>query len=241
MIKTFFFWSLFAVLILISLVLGPMISIFYKKENVYQRFAVIISKIMLLIGGIKVTVSGLERIPRQENVIFVSNHQSTVDGFVLSAFLPKLFRFVIMRQIYEVPILKKFLSRAGYIMVEPADPKQAMIAMQRINSVLRRGESLVIFPEGMRSPDRKLQEFKNGTGILIMGANKTVVPIAILNSYRVMQRDEQMGLRLRPGRVKVKIGEPMTFAQFQEINLENARSIDAKLREMIEGLMRENP
>jgi 1-acyl-sn-glycerol-3-phosphate acyltransferase len=129
------------------------------------------------------------------------------------------------------------LTQAGQIVVDLTNSKQAFIAMRKIVTLIRQGENVMIFPEGARSPDGRLQEFKEGAAMLVLEANKAVVPIAISGSYKVMQRDELYGLRVRTGRVKVTIGTPIRFAEFQDVNLENARIVSAKLREAIERLM----
>ena len=75
--------------------------------------------------------------------------------------------------------------------------------------------------------------------MLVLGARKPIVPIAIIDSYKVMQRDDLYGLRVRPGKVRVVIGKPITFTEYPDVTLENARILNAKLKEAIEGLKRE--
>lgn len=239
MIRTIFFWLAFLATILTGVLAGPLFSIINRKEEVVNRIAVIGSRVLLWIGGVKVSISGLENIPRDENVIFVSNHQGGVDAYILLVFLRKRFRPAIMQQIFNAPLLNNFFKKAGYILVDQTSPKRALIATRKIVSLLQKGESILLFPEGTRSPDGRLLEFKEGAAMLVLEAKKTVVPIAISGSYKVMQRDELYGMRVRPGRVKVVVGKPITFAEFQEVNLENARKINAKLKETITGLMQE--
>ena len=237
MIRTIFFWLAFLGTIFSGLLAALSFSLFYKREEIIQRVAALGSRVMLWIGKVKVEISGLENIPRDENVIFLSNHQSGVDIFILRAFLPRYFRFVVMQQVFNIPIFKNFAVQGGQILVDLTNSKQAFMAMRKIISFIRQGENVMIFPEGTRSPDGRLQEFKEGAAMLVLEANISVVPIAISESYKIMQRDELYGLRIRPGRVKVTIGTPIRFAEFQDVNLENARKISARLRETVEGLM----
>jgi 1-acyl-sn-glycerol-3-phosphate acyltransferase len=158
---------------------------------------------------------------------------------VYLAYLPKAFRVVIMHQVYSVPVLRNFFKRGGQVMVDMRNPRQAFLSTQRVLRQIREGESFFIFPEGSRSPDARLLEFKEGAAMLVLGAQKPIVPIAIIDSYKVMQRDDLYGLRVRPGRVRVVIGKPITFAEYPDVTLENARTINAKLKEAIEGLMHE--
>jgi 1-acyl-sn-glycerol-3-phosphate acyltransferase len=237
MIRNIFFWTIFAGTVIIGLLIAPIISIFGKREKVYHRITVIGAKMALWVGGVEVKLSGLENIPKDGGLIFVANHQSLTDGLVSLAIFPGYFRFVIMQQVYDVPILGSYFKRAGYVRVDQRDSRQAMLATSKIISLLRRGESIVIFPEGVRSPDENLQEFRSGAGMLILQADETVVPVAIVGSIKTMHKDEWS---IHPGLVKVNIGKPMTFAEFKEVNLENAQVVTARLKETIERLMHES-
>jgi 1-acyl-sn-glycerol-3-phosphate acyltransferase len=237
MIRTIFFWLTFLVMIFTGLLVDILFSLFFKRERLYYQVERIASRILLWVGGIKVDISGMENIPHQENPIFVSNHQSGVDMYIYLAYLPKEVRVVIMHQVYNIPFVYNFLKRGGQVMVDMRDPRQAFISTQRVLKLLREGESFFIFPEGTRSPDERLLEFKEGAAMLVLGAQKPIVPMAIINSYKVMQRDDLYGLRVRPGRVRVVIGKPITFTEYSEVTLENARALNAKLKEAIAGLM----
>ncbi len=239
MIRTIFFWLAFAVIILTGLLIDLLFSPFFRREKLYYQVERIGSRILLWIGGVKVEISGAENISSQENPIFVSNHQSGVDMYVYLAYLPKEVRIVIMHQVYGVPVLRNFLKRGGQVMVDMRDPRQAFLSTQRILKQLRGGESFFIFPEGTRSPDNRLLEFKEGAAMLVLGARKPIVPIAIVDSHKVMQRDDLYGLRVRPGKVKVVIGKPITFTEYPDMTLENARTINVKLRGAITGLVHE--
>jgi len=239
MIRTVFFWLTFSMVILTGLLIDLFLSPFFKREKLYYQVERTGSRILLWVGGIKVDISGVENIPSQGNPVFVSNHQSGVDMYVYLAYLPKEVRVVIMHQVYSLPILSNFLKRGGQVMVDMRDPKQTFLSTQRILRQLRGGESFFIFPEGTRSPDGRLLEFKEGAAMLVLGAQKPIVPIAIIDTYKVMQRDDLYGLRVRPGRVRVMIGKPITFTEYPDVTIENARSINARLKEAIEGLMHE--
>jgi 1-acyl-sn-glycerol-3-phosphate acyltransferase len=88
----------------------------------------------------------------------------------------------------------------------------------------------------MRSPDGSLQGFKDGVSVLILQARKPVVPMAITGSIKTMHKDE---FSIHPGRVRVRIGRPMVFDGFKEVNLDSAKIISSKLKDAIAGLMHE--
>lgn len=238
MLRTFIFWLSLIFMLLTGLLLGPILALFLKKEEVYYRFSAIISKILLWLGRIKIEVSGLENLPKDENMILCSNHQSSVDIIVPLISLPVRFRYVIMRMIFNLPIFKYWVSYAGHIMVDMSDSRQAFLAMRHILSLLREGENIYIFPEGTRSFTGELQEFKDGASMLLLDAKKPVVPIAICGSIKVMQKSSQM---VHPGHtIKFRIGKPLIFAELEDVNLENARRVSAELKAAIQSLMDES-
>ena len=238
MIRTFFFWMIFWDTVIFGLVISMLLSPFYRKRDVLYHLARFGLRIALRVGGIKVRISGLENVPQDENVIFLANHQSGLDTVILLVFLPRYFRFVAMQDIFAVPLLRDYITRLGFILVDQRDPKQSLIATRRIINLLRSGETMTIFPEGTRSPDERLLEFRVGTAMLVLEAKKPIVPIAISGSWKVMQRDELYGLRLRPGPVRVNVGKAFSLPQDLDVNLDSARRANARIKEAIESLKR---
>lgn len=237
MIRTIIFWMVFSVQIFFFLASGFILSLFFDKGRVHRKMLVILARIQSWVAGVKLSVFGQENIPKEGNVIFVCNHQSAIDALVVLRVLPRDFRFVIMQQIFDIPVLTDLFKKAGYVPVDLSNPKEALISMRRATSILRWGESIIIFPEGTRSPDGRLQEFKDGAAMLILQAEVPVVPLAISGAYKVMQKEDLYGLRVRAGQIKLNIGKPMVFPRGQEVSVENAHRLSVEIKGTIQKLL----
>ena len=239
MIRTIFFWTVFLLVFLVFNLLARLLALIFDAKEVYYRTSVIISRVLLWTGGIRVDASGMENVPREGTLIFAANHQSAIDGCAVLPFLGRRVFLGAMHQVYQLPLLNGYLKRAGYLLLDLRNPKQLIITMRKILGVLRSGECFLIFPEGTRSPDNRLLEFRDGVSMLVLQSGLPVVPVALTDAYKIMQRDELYGLKVNSGRIKVRIGKPITFHEFKEANLENAKAVSVKLREAIARLMQE--
>lgn len=140
-------------------------------------------------------------------VIFVSNHMSYLDALVLVAFLPKDICIIGKRELLRVPIVNGFIKKLGHRTVERADFLESLSDTNNIMTELRQGRSLLIFPEGTFSYATGLRPFKLGAFKLATETHSTLCPIAIQGTRRVLRSGS---LLLRPSRIYIKIGRPLT-------------------------------
>ena len=159
-------------------------------------------------------VKGLENLPGGGPFIIAPNHSSYIDGFVVAAALPqKVYKRVYFQgfQRYFRGALTSLFARLGHVIL--IDPETFLgRALELSGEVIRRGDCLVIFPEGGRSFDGSLMPFKKGIGMLSLGLNVPVVPLYISGTYEMLPRDARW-LRakkaLRHGRLKLVFGRPL--------------------------------
>jgi long-chain acyl-CoA synthetase len=138
----------------------------------------------------RLKVKGLDNLPEKGPYIITPNHASYLDGFNIVAVLPsKLFRnlYSMGFQKYFIGTLKGSFARLAHVI--PVDPETYLNkALQMASYILRNGKSLMIFPEGGRSYDGEIMEFKKGVGILSIELNVPVVPAYIKGSFEVLPR-----------------------------------------------------
>jgi long-chain acyl-CoA synthetase len=138
----------------------------------------------------RLKVNGLENLPEKGPYIITPNHASYLDGFNVVAVLPsKLFRdlYSLGFQKYFTGTFKESFARLAHII--PVDPETYLNkALQMSSYMLRSGKSLLIFPEGGRSYDGEIMEFKKGVGILSMELNVPVIPAYIKGSFEALPR-----------------------------------------------------
>lgn len=165
------------------------------------------SRLLLRIAGISVEASGLEHLRGEGPRVLVANHQSLFDILALFAVLPISVRFVAKRELSDVPVFAGAMERAGHVFIDRSDRHQAVRAMRRAGKRMKReGLSLVLFPEGTRSPDGRLQRFRRGAFSLAIETQADLVPVALEGGGEILPRGRR---RLEPGRIRIRCAPPI--------------------------------
>ncbi len=188
------------------------IPIFWGSGRaVHFRCAVPWAKVILRVCGIRVTVRGRENVNPNIPRIYMCNHQSFFDIWTLLAFLPVDFKFILKQELMNIPLLGPAMRGAGYIGVERKDPRKAVKSIALAAKRIREGASVLIFPEGTRSPDGRLQSFKRGGFNLAFKSGCDIVPVAINGSHRIAKKGS---LRINRGSYSLHIGEPIALSGY---------------------------
>ncbi|MCX8118863.1 MAG: 1-acyl-sn-glycerol-3-phosphate acyltransferase [Desulfobacterota bacterium] len=206
MVRTIFVWSC---IVLATLLLGVVALIAYpfdRKGRIGHRCARIWGKVALLANGVKVRVEGLERIKGSGPFIFMANHQGSYDIFALLGYLPFHFKWLAKKELFSIPFLGWTMNAAGYISLDRQGTRETVEAMNQAAQKIREGMSVVIFPEGSRSPDGSIQPFKKGGFTLALKARVPIVPISIAGSREIMPKEKWAA---SPGEIRIRVGEPI--------------------------------
>jgi len=189
---------------------GIAISLVDKNgRKVHLYCAVPWARVILRVCGIKVNVRGLENVDPSVPRIYMTNHQSFFDIFAVLACLPVNFKFILKQELMKIPFFGPAMKKAGYIGIERDDPRKAVLSMKQAADRIKNGASVLIFPEGTRSPDGRLQEFKRGGFNLAIKAGCDIVPIGIRDSFRIAPKGS---LRIRKGAFGWRIGRPVPLS-----------------------------
>jgi len=156
--------------------------------------------------GIRVEVDGLENIPRDRPCVYMSNHQSVFDIAAIISTLPVAWRFVAKRELTWIPFFGWALALGHQVIVDRKDRESSVKSLARAAERVRAGANVIIFPEGTRSPDASLREFKSGGFHLALQAGVPIVPIAVSGTWRISPKRSP---RIHSGRVLVRYGEPI--------------------------------
>lgn len=154
--------------------------------------------------GVRVHVRGLEHLRTGGPFVFAPNHQSHLDILSLLAFLPGRTRFAAKVELWQHPVVGAVLDTLGMVPIDRANPENAIEALNRAGA---RDESLVIFPEGKRSRDGQLADFKKGAFVLAINLGRPVVPVVVRGTRRLMPRGSQ--LTVHPGDVEIIVEAPI--------------------------------
>jgi 1-acyl-sn-glycerol-3-phosphate acyltransferase len=156
--------------------------------------------------GVSVVVEGRELLESGKPYIFAANHQSQFDIFALQGFLGVDFRWLAKKELFRVFIWGPAMRRAGYIPIDRSHGRQAIKSLDEAAQKIAAGTSVIIFPEGTRSKDGELHDFKAGAMVLAIKSGVPIVPVAILGTYEILPKGK---LLVTPGKVQVRVGHPI--------------------------------
>jgi len=145
------------------------------------------------------------------------NHQSFVDIFVLLANLPADFRFIMKKELMKIPILGPAMKRAGYMDIERENPKQSLRQLNLALEKIKNGSSVLIFPEGTRSPDGKLLPFKKGGFYLALNSGCDIVPLYIKGTHEIAPKGSWT---MKKGEYVLFIGKPISVKEYSRKDIE---------------------
>lgn len=187
-------------------VIAGMLRLPLKRGGIYDWASKDWSRDILRAAGTPVIVEGLENIPRDQPVIYASNHSSMFDIWALSATLPDSVRFVAKKELFKIPLLGPAMRAAGHIPIDREARKKAFEAYNEAARTIKRGVTPVVFPEGTRSRTGELLPFKNAPFALAIAAQVPVVPIYVHNTFQILPKG---AWRLRPRPIHLLIGKPI--------------------------------
>jgi 1-acyl-sn-glycerol-3-phosphate acyltransferase len=165
------------------------------------------SRIVLALAGCPLRVEGLARLPAHGSVLFVCNHSSYLDVPALLAAIPAEFRFVAKRELARAPLIGAVIRNARHLTVDRVDLSRGVADAEKITGVLRRGTSVLFFPEGTFVRASGILPFRLGAFKAAVDAQCPVVPVGLHGT-----RDILPAYRWLPRRapITVTIGSPIT-------------------------------
>ncbi|MBZ5561902.1 MAG: 1-acyl-sn-glycerol-3-phosphate acyltransferase [Acidobacteriia bacterium] len=190
------------------LILGPPLLLYMlltgNSDPVYaagKRGA----RLALWLAGVHLEVSGLEKFPRDRTVVFMANHQGNCDPPALLAILPTV-SIVAKKEFFRIPILNRAMLARGFIPVDRKHREAAIAAVNQAVRSLQAGHSFLVFPEGTRSRDGRLQPLKKGVFIMAMKVGAPILPVSISGSSKIMAKGKFV---IHPGRVRITVHDPV--------------------------------
>ena len=223
MIRFFLLNTFIGAWTLICCLWGFVLSLFDGEgARMHALAAVPWARMILWVSSVKVEAFGTENADPNVPRIYMSNHQSAFDIFALLDKLRVNFKFILKQELMGIPLLGFAMNRAGYIAIDRRDPRRAVAGVNEAARKIKGGASVLVFPEGTRSPDGQMRPFKRGGFHLALKSGCDIVPVTIVDSYQIMAKGS---LRIHRGKIVMVIGKP--------ISMEGRRKLD------MEALMRE--
>ena len=165
------------------------------------------TRVGLRLMGCRLSVEGLDQLPREGSVVLACNHASYVDVFALVALLPRDVLFVAKKEVLGYPIIRTFVRRLGYPTVDRVDFQRSLADADRVTEALGAGEAVLFFPEGTFVAATGLRPFRLGAFKGAVDAGVPVVPLALRGTRQVLRGDDVLP---RPGPIHLFAGPALT-------------------------------
>jgi 1-acyl-sn-glycerol-3-phosphate acyltransferase len=218
-----YYWTLtVAVLLLLFLgvpiiTVGHLLRVLFGVEDFIFPYAKFGCRIWLRAAGARVHVKGYEHLNRNQAYLFAANHQSNLDPPLLFAYLGHNTGAIAKKELTKFPVLKQGFPLAHVVPIDRSNRESAIQSTRLGAEELRRGHSLMAFPEGTRTVDGKVKEFKKGVFFMALEAGVPVVPVVVNDTRLVMPKGRNV---VTPGDVWLEILPPVSTAGFTPENIE---------------------
>lgn len=162
------------------------------------------ARVTLKLAGIKYNAVGIEKIPEDRPVVYVANHQSTLDIPVSLAVLPGRVRMMTKHTLFKIPVVGWLLHAEGFVPVDRRDLKKARLSLEPAMKKLNKGISVFVFPEGTRSETGEVGSFKTGGYRLAIQAGVPIVPLALVGAEDLLAA---RGRIIKRGSITLVVGD----------------------------------
>ena len=196
--------TLFTLGVAVTAIAGNLLD--RRRGRVFFWLARHWSRGVLGICGLRLGVKGADLLERSTNYVYVSNHASLFDIPVVTAAVPGNIRIVYKKELEKIPIFGWNLKWGPYIGIDRGRVAEALRSVEEAARKIRDGDSVLLYAEGTRTEDGRLQPFKRGAFNLAVRSGVSVVPVTINGTFRLMAKGS---LAIRPGPIEVIFDSPL--------------------------------
>lgn len=164
------------------------------------------ARIIVRTAGIDLRTEGTEVIDRKQRYILISNHYSYFDIPCIFVAIPQPIRFMAKVSLFKIPFFGWAIGRAGFIPIDRKNRRTAVKSFELAVNRIRKGNTVVVFPEEGRSRQRAMRPFQRGGFLLALRSGLPILPVAIQGTYDVFPAGAK---RLTPGPVTIRVGKPI--------------------------------
>ena len=207
-------WPIFAVITVFTAIFTIVFVPFRNAEFVHkeQQFW---SRSIFWLMFLPVSVDGKENIQQGQSYVFVANHQSMFDVWLIYGWLPVIYKWLMKAELRRVPFVGTACKAAGHIFVDRRNSKAAVESLKNVEKQLVNGVCTVIFPEGTRSLNGEVGRFKRGAFQIAWDLGLPVIPLSLDGCFEVMPKGKPF---VNHHAVHMHIGQPIDLKQFTDPN-----------------------
>lgn len=183
---------------------------------------------LVFASGAKLRVHGLEKIDPQKAYLIVFNHLNLMDHIFIHTMLGLRFRGVEKEAHFKWPIYGSLLRRIGIIPIPPrGNTRGALASLEKLKAYLAQGISIVVVPEGTRSPDGKLGPFKKGAFYLAVQTQATILPVTQVGAYEFLRKGDW---RVYPKPIDLYVEDPISA---EGLDVKDVKELTDRVRNVI--------
>jgi len=201
--------------------------LFFMEEIRVCRVPNLWARLLLFVSNVKVEVIGKENVFDDRPQIFMANHQSNFDIFIVQAHIPCQFHWLAKKELFQIPVFGPAMKSAGAIEIDRENRISAIKSLDEAVQKIKEGKSVTTFPEGSRSRDDRIKPFKKGIFYLAIKSGAPIIPISIIGSRNIMPKKS---LSVHPGKITMIIGKPI---EVKEHSIESRDELIAEVRDAI--------
>ncbi len=232
--KWLIFIPLFVIITCLLVLIGTLVLFVFDDYAANRTTGVWWARLTGYITPMIIKVTGREHIKKRQSYIIVSNHQSMYDVLVLYGWLGVDLKWVIKKELRNVPVIGFAAEKGGNIFIDRSNPAAAYESLQQARKKIVNGTSIIILPEGTRSRSGGVGEFKKGAFRLARELQLPILPVTIINTRKILPPKT---LRLFPGRAIMKIHHPIDTASYDESSYDG---LIARVRDIIQAGLDDN-
>ena len=182
---------------------------------------------LLKINGIRLRIRGIENVDGRPDYIILSNHASILDIPALLAAFRFPSRFIAKKSLAWFPLFGWYLYFAHHILINRRNASSTLRGIKQASLLLKRGVSVIAFPEGTRTPDGEVKDFRSGAFLLALQSKAPILPVSISGTFEMLPRK---GWCFWPGTIHLSIGKPIPT---HGLSVKKADALAANVRDMI--------
>jgi 1-acyl-sn-glycerol-3-phosphate acyltransferase len=171
---------------------------------------------LLRSNGVRIKCQGLENLQGEQGFVIISNHCSILDIPTIIAALPVPVRFIAKKSLIWFPFFGWILYLSGHVLIDRQKAQAILKSLKQTTALLKEKISVVVFPEGTRSPNGEVQEFKSGGFLIARQSKAPLVPVTISGTYSMLPR---RGWCFWPGEITLTIGRPLSTQRLRSQDL----------------------
>jgi len=235
--KTYFWLFVIPVFAIVTILaaLAAAIGCMLGGEKIFSYYpGMIWARAACILTLCRVTVKGRENIRRGQSYVFVANHQSAYDIFVIYGYLGSHIKWMMRKGLEKIPFVGFACRKCGFIFVDNSSARTAQKSIMEAESKLKNGRSLIIFPEGSRTKDGKMGKFKRGAYQIAVEMKLPLVPITLNGPFKVMRSNS---FNIKPHRMEMIIHPEVEIPPYPAIDPSDSRQAMLAVKERLQTLV----